>query len=181
MSRRALAVAAACAVALPLAAAGCSSKQTKLSVAEGTPVTLGNLRYNVQVSRYLNPADAEDQAYLQGAPPLPRDDDYLGVFLQVQNESSGTKQGLPTRYEVTDTAHTTYVPVPMDNDFSLPLSGDVAAGRSFPSPESAAANGPIQGAMLLFVVHQSANVNRPLTLKIPAAANAAPGRVQLDI
>src|SRR5256885_14148700 len=107
MSRCALAVAAACAAALTLAAAGCSSKQTKLSVAEGTPVTLGNLQYNVQVSRYLNPSDPEDQGYLQGAPPLSRDDNYLGVFLRIQNESSDTKQSLPTRYTVTDTEHTT--------------------------------------------------------------------------
>src|SRR5438046_7074272 len=141
MSRRALALAAACAAALPLAAAGCSSKQTKLSVAEGTPVTLGNLQYNVQVSRYLNPSDPEDEGYLQGAPPLPRDDYYLGVFLRVQNESSTTRQSLPTRYEVSDTEHTTYLPTPLDNDFSMPLSGDVPAGRSVPNPESAAASG----------------------------------------
>ena len=181
MSRLALAVAAACAAALSLAAGGCSSEQTKLSVTEGIPVTLGNLRYTVQISRYLNSSDPEDQAYLRGAPRLPREDNYLGVFLQIQNESSTTEQSLPTRYEVTDTEHTTYKPVPLDNDFSLPLSGDVAAGRSVPNPESAAATGPIQGSMLLFVIHQSSAENRPLTLKIPAAANGTPARIQLDI
>jgi hypothetical protein len=181
MSRRALAVAAACAAALPLAAGGCSSEQTKLSVGEGTPVTLGNLRYTVQISRYLNPSDPEDQAYLQGAPPLRRQDNYLGVFLQIQNQSSGTAQSLPTRYDVSDTEHATYTPVPLDNDFSLPLSGKVPAGRSVPKPESAAGTGPIQGSMLLFVIHQSSTENRPLTLKIPAAANGTPARVELDI
>ena len=181
MSRRVLALAAGCAVAAAVAAAGCSSTQTKLAVAEGTPVTLGNLQYNVQISRYLNPSDPEDQAYLQGAPPLPRADYYLGIFLQVHNESSTTKQSLPTRYEVTDTEHTTYLPVPLTNDFSLPLSGDVAAGRALPNPESAAANGPIQGSMLLFLIHRSSSENRPLTLKIPAAANGTPARISLDI
>src|SRR5947207_2467074 len=68
MSRRILAAAAACAATALLAATGCSSTQTKLAVAEGTPVTLGNTQYDVQISRYLNPNDPEDEGYLQGAP-----------------------------------------------------------------------------------------------------------------
>src|ERR687885_2615986 len=107
MSRRALPVAVALAAAA--AAAGCSSALTKLAVFEGTPVRLGNLQYNVEISRYLNPSDPEDAAYLRGAPPLRPNEDYLGVFLQVDNESSTTKQGLPTRYQVIDTEHTVYV------------------------------------------------------------------------
>jgi hypothetical protein len=181
MSRRALAVAAACAAAASVGAIGCSSALTKLSVFEGTPVRLGNLQYNVEISRYLNPSDPEDAAYLRDAPPLRRGDDYLGVFLQVDNESSMTKQGLPTRYQVTDTEHNVYTPVPLNNDFSMPLGGRVAAGRSLPNPGSAAANGPIQGSMLLFVINQSTAENRPLKLKIPAAADGAPARVELDL
>jgi hypothetical protein len=182
MSRRALVAAvAACAAGLSLLGAGCSSKQTDLSVAEGTPVTLGNLRYTVEVSRYLNPSDPEDQDYLQGAPSLAPEDNYLGVFLMIQNQSSGTAQSLPTRYVVTDTEHTSYTPTPLDNDFSLPLGGKVPAGRSVPNPESAAGTGPIGGSMLLFVIHQSSTENRPLTLKIPAADRGTPARIQLDI
>ena len=180
MSRRLLAVAAACAATTAFAAAGCSSTQTKLAVAEGTPVTLGNAEYNVQISRYLNANDPEDEGYLQGAPPLARDDNYLGVFLQVQNKGHETV-GLPTRYEVTDTAHDVFDPAPLDNAFSLPLAGRVGAGRSFPNPESAAANGPTQGSVLLFIVPDSATQNRPLTLKIPAARNGAPARIELDL
>lgn len=163
-----------------LGAGGCSSEQTKLAVAEGTPVTLGNLKYNVQISRYLNPNDAEDQAYLRGAPPLGRTDNYLGVFLQIQNNGSKSVS-LPTRYTVTDTAHDVWDAVPLDNDFSLPLSGSVPAKRSVPNPESAAANGPTQGSVLLFIIPESAAANRPLTLKIPAAGNRAPARIQLDL
>jgi hypothetical protein len=163
-----------------LAAGGCSSTQTDLSVSEGTPVTLGNLQYNVQVSRFLNPSDPEDRAYLQGAPALPRDDYYLSVFVSIDNEGY-EKSSLPTRYDVTDTAHNTYTPVAIDNEFALPLSGDVPARRQLPDPGSIAANGPIGGMMLLFLIHESSTENRPLTLKIPAAGNAAPGRIQLDI
>ena len=49
---------------------------------------LGNLEYNIQISRFLNPSDQEDKAYLKGAPPLPRGSYYLGIFLQVHNHGS---------------------------------------------------------------------------------------------
>ena len=163
-----------------IAAGGCSSTQHDLSVAEGSPVTLGNLEYNVQVSRFLNPADDEDKSYLDGAPPLSPGDYYLGVFLTIDN-TGYEKSSLPTRYEVTDTERNTYQPVAMDNNFALPLSGDVPAREQIPNSDSIAASAPIGGLMLLFVIHESSTENRPLTLRIPAAGNRAPGRIQLDI
>jgi hypothetical protein len=180
MRRRVLAPLAIAVAFATLAAGGCSSEQHDLSVPEGTPVTLGNLEYNVQVSRFLNPADQEDRSYLQGAPELARDDYYLGVFLTVDN-TGYEKASLPTRYEVYDTQHNTYTPVSIDNEFALPLSGDVPAREQIPSSDSIPANAPIGGLMLLFVIHESSTENRPLTLKVPAAGNAAPARIQLDI
>jgi hypothetical protein len=180
--RRAFEVAALAAlvVVAAIAAGGCSSEQHDLSVAEGTPVTLGNVEYNVQVSRFLNPSDDEDKAYLDGAPTLAPDDYYLGVFLTVDN-TGYEKSSLPTRYEVTDTEHDTYAPVTIDNEFALPLGGEVPAREQIPNADSIPANAPIGGLMLLFVIHESSTENRPLTLKIPAAGNAAPGRIELDI
>ena len=35
--------------------------------------------------------------------------------------------------------------------------------------------------MLLFLIPETSTENRPLTLKIPAAGNAEPARIQLDI
>jgi hypothetical protein len=180
MRRAARIPALALATAAAVAAGGCSSTQHKLSVAEGIPVSLGNLEYNVQVSRFLNPSDPEDQSYLQGAPALPRTDYYLGVFLTVDNKGQ-SKSSLPTRYEVTDTQHNAYTAVALDNGFALPLGGDVPARRRIPNAGSIAANAPIGGLMLLFLVPQSSTENRPLTLKIPAAGHAAPARIQLDI
>jgi hypothetical protein len=181
MSRRALAtVAVALFATVVLATTGCSSTIHRLSVEEGIPVQLGNLEYNVQISRFLNPSDAEDEAYLQNAPPLPRNEYYFGVFLVVHNHGS-TTESLPTRYEVTDTEHNSYEPATIDNDFSLPLGGKVPAHGQVPDRESAAANGPIGGLMLLFLIRNSATENRPLVLKIPAAGNGHPGRIELDL
>jgi hypothetical protein len=171
---------AALVAAAAIAAGGCSSTQHDLSVAEGSPVTLGNLEYNVQITRFLNPADAEDRAYLQGAPALPQDDYYLAVFLTVDNQGY-SKSSLPTRYEVTDTEHNTYTPIAIHNVFALPLSGDVPARRQIPNPDSVPASAPIGGMLLLFLIHEASTENRPLTLKIPAAGNRAPGRIQLDL
>ncbi len=182
MSRRALATVAAVALVATLSVgmSACSSADHRQNVAEGVPVFLGNLEYGVQISRFLNPSDAEDKAYLDGAPPLPRDAYYLAVFLQVHNHGS-THESLPTRYEVIDTGHHVYLPVPMDNDFAMPLSGTIGSGARIPDPESIAANGPIEGLMLLFLIRNPSVEDRPLTLKIPAAGDRSPGRIELDL
>jgi hypothetical protein len=182
MSRRALATVAAVALVVIASAAtsGCSSVDHRQNVSEGTPIFLGNLEYGVQISRFLNPNDAEDKAYLTGAPPLPRDAYYFGIFLQVHNHGS-EHASLPTRYAVTDTEHNVYTPVPVQNDFAMPLGGTIGAGAQIPDIESAAGSGPIDGLMLLFLIRNPSVENRPLTLKIPAAGNAPPGRIELDL
>ena len=93
---------------------------------------LGDLLYNVQISRFLNPSDAEDKAYLAGQPPPPSDKFYLGVFMQIQNESD-TAQQVPTDFGVVDTVGTEFKPVPSTSLFALELGGKVAATASCPS------------------------------------------------
>ena len=56
----------------------------------------------------------------------------------------------------------------------------MAANEQLPEPESTAANGPIQGAMVLFLIDEAATEDRPLILDIPSSAGAA-GEVELDI
>src|SRR3954453_22216382 len=55
---------------------------------EGVPIELGNLEINVQLTRFLNPSDHEDKAYLVGqAVPAPPGKAYLGVFLTIKNHA----------------------------------------------------------------------------------------------
>ena len=42
----------------------CGSEEEETQVAEGEPLELGGLSYNVQLTRFLNPDDAEDAEYL---------------------------------------------------------------------------------------------------------------------
>jgi hypothetical protein len=171
-----LALVAALAVAL---AAGCGSSDESLSVKEGEPVTLGDLQYNVQITRYLNPADVEDKAYLAGAPPLPAQDYYLGVFMQVKNEGDSV-QKLPQDFTVADTEGKVVHASPLTNDFALQLGSKVDANGQAPAVDTAADTGPIQGSMVLFLVTEASIEDRPLILQIPSASGA-PGEVELDL
>src|SRR5262245_1310872 len=77
-----------------LAATGCGYSSDSKEVVEGEPVKLGDVKYNVVFSRFLNPNDTEDSAYLVGQPPPPAEETYFGVFFEVQNESDEA-QDLP--------------------------------------------------------------------------------------
>ncbi len=56
----------------------------------------------------------------------------------------------------------------------------MAANGELPEPESAAANGPIQAAMVLFLVDRTALEDVPLVLHIPSSTGEV-GDVELDI
>ena len=45
----------------------------------------------VQITRFLNPDDAEDAEYLVGQPPPPPGKVYLGVFMVVTNETDDAR------------------------------------------------------------------------------------------
>ena len=162
------------------ALAGCGSDpEDTTEVEEGLPMKLGDLVYNVQISRPLNPSDPEDKAYLAGQPPPPNDKLYLGVFMQVENDGD-TPQELPAKMTVVDTAGGRFDPLPSDSLFALDLGGTVPGDRQAPDLESTAANGPIQGAMVLFLIDEAAIEDLPLTLDIPSSAGSV-GEVELDI
>jgi len=59
---------AVCALAA-LVAAGCNKEeQVHLAATEGIYVTVDDLKYQIQISRYLNQHDVEDETYLTGLP-----------------------------------------------------------------------------------------------------------------
>jgi hypothetical protein len=170
----------AVALALAAIAAGCGSDEHELTVKEGEPIELDDLSYNVQITRLLNPADGEDKAYLAGQPNPPRGKEYLGVFMQVHNEGDSPRT-LPRDFIVRDTGGKEFEPVPSESLFALELGGRMKADATAPEPESTAANGVIQGAMVLFLVNADVTESRPLTLDIPSSSGGEVGEVELDI
>src|SRR5439155_4173368 len=82
----ALALASVLAIAL-VGAAGCGDNSPGKVADEGVPIQLGDLKFNVQETRFLNPAQPDDSQYLAGQKvPPPSSKAYLGVFLTIHNE-----------------------------------------------------------------------------------------------
>src|SRR3954451_21542717 len=108
-----------------LAVAGCGNKESITTEAptEGIYLDLGGMKYQIQMSRYLNPKDVEDRSYLAGLPTgvsAGKDDVWFGIWMRVQNEGKAAR-AMATQYEIRDTQGSVYRPVPLDakaNPFS---------------------------------------------------------------
>ena len=175
----ALALAFMLALAL-LGVTGCGNDLGK-EADEGVPIQLGELKITVQETRFLNPAQPDDKQYLGGQQvPTPSGKSYLGVFLTVHNEGD-TAVRLPTNAQmsVVDTTGAAYQSIPSHTDFAAPLGAELAGGGDVPGPDTAAANGPTQGAIVLFLVDQGISENRPLKLEIGFQGQT--GEITLDI
>jgi hypothetical protein len=160
--------------------AGCGSDEEKLDVIEGEPVELGELLYNVQITRFLNPSDPEDDAYLRGQPVPSSDQEYLAVFMTIDNEGDSPAE-LPHEMTIRDTRDNTFKPLESDSVYALALGETLGPGDEVPGPGTPAASGPIQGAMVLFRVDNTVTENRPIELEIPSESGGDEARVELDI
>jgi hypothetical protein len=145
---------------------------------EGEPIVLDDVAYNVGLTRFLNPDDAEDSEYLVGQPLAPSGTYYLGVFLTVENESDELK---PTadNFTVVDTLDNRYRPLASDSPFALTIGTEVEGDGQLPILDSTAQTGPNQGALLIFRVNDDVSDNRPLILEIGSAGES--GEITLDI
>jgi hypothetical protein len=151
------------------------SKQTD----EGEPLTLGELKYNVTFSRYLNPNDTEDASYLAGQPEPAKGSTYFGVFFEVQNESDDP-QTLPDSLTITDADEQEYKVLESESIYALPFGGEVEGEEQIPVLDTPAQQGPIEGSVALFLLPEEASDNRPLTLHIESSEGES-GEVTLDL
>lgn len=163
---------------LALTVSACGYSSDSKDVAEGEVVELGDLKYQVVFSRFLNPNDNEDAAYLVGQPALPKGSSYFGVFLEVQNKSEET-QKLAKSFTIKDAEDTTYDAIPSESLYAFPFGGEVESQEPIPAPDSTPQQGPIEGSLVLFELPPSASENRPLTLFI--AGPEGPAEVKLDL
>lgn len=170
-------------LALLLVAVGvsaCGYESHSKEVEEGEPVELGELKYNVTFSRYLNPNDPEDEAYLVGQKEAPKGETYFGVFFEVQNESDDP-QVLPGTLTITDTEDQEYEVLESESIFALPFNGTVEAEEQIPRLDTPAQLGPIEGSVAIFLLPEEASENRPLILHIPGAEDEEGAEVTLDL
>ncbi len=157
----------------------CGYESHETEVAEGEPVELGELSYNAIFSRYLNPNDNEDSAYLVGQPPAPKGSAYFGVFFEVQNESE-EPQTLAETMTIEDADHNEFEAISSESLYALPLGGEVESQEQIPILDSTPEQGAIEGSLVLFLLPEAASEARPLILAIPGS-DGEHGEVTLDL
>lgn len=153
---------------------------------EGFYLSLGELKYQVQISRVLNPDDIQDKPLLSGVPAaeqqLDADEVWFGVFMQVENESD--KPLRPSGdIEIVDTQEEVFKPLGLEpaNLFAYRSTETIPAGQLVPLPDTPAFDSAIRGSMLLFKLKSTALDNRPLELKIESSTNDQTGIIDLDV
>jgi hypothetical protein len=160
--------------------AGCGNDEGK-EADEGVPIELDDLEINVQLTRFLNPTDPEDKAYLAGQTvPAPAGKAYLGVFLTMKNHGSEAAR-VPSTEQMTvlDTTGAGYQAIQSTTPFAAPLGTTLAGGDEIPRLDSPAESGPTQGAIVIFLVDENVSENRPLKLEIEHDGET--GEITLDI
>ncbi len=165
--------------ALAIAVAACGYESHAKEVPEGEPVEVGDLKYNVIFSRYLNPNDNEDSAYLVGQPPADTESAYFGVFLEVQNENEEGKP-LPQQFTIEDSDHQVFESRATESLYAFPFGGEVEGNEQIPVLDSTPQQGPIEGSLVLFMLPDYTSQNRPLLLQIHSPGGEE-GTVVLDL
>ncbi len=170
-----------------LVASGCGQRhEITVGETEGIYIDNGGLRYQVQISRVLNPAEPEDAEYLAGVPesevPGP-EETWFAVFVRVANTSGETHESAE-EFEIVDTQENTYEPVDIDPQLNPWVYQPATLGPQglLPEVNSAQFNGTTRGALLLFNVPLQALQNRPLELEFHAPDDPDEiGVVNLDV
>jgi len=162
------------AIAAALTAGACGNKSSSIHGAEteGIFLNVGLLKYQVEISRQLNPgAIPEDKTFVQDIDPASRtlapDELWFAVFVRIENETD-RPQVPATYYTITDTEGNVYEPVKIGsgNPFFYDTS-PIRAGGAAPDPDAVASQlGAIGGMELLFKLKRTALDNRPLELLI---------------
>src|SRR5581483_9412952 len=123
----------------------------------------GNITYQIQISRQLNPFSTEDVQYLagvSGAQRLPASDMWFGVFLWAKNQS-GRRAMTADRFTLHDSNGGVYSPVklnPSVNPFAW-TAQTLPPNATEPGADTVASNGATQGGLILFELNQSVYAN----------------------
>jgi hypothetical protein len=168
-------------VAGTLLVAGCGGEKNLRSGFEGDIIHVGDARYQVQLTRPLNVGQQPDQVLLRGQPPAAATEEYLAVFLTIENK--GKQPYTPPRdMKIVDTLGNEYLPLDATlSGFGLDFTQKILPDAGAPVPDSPGAEGPDRGAMVLFRLKlQSATDNLPLELEIPSGPKST-SKIELDV
>ena len=164
-----------------------STGPVRIAETEGIYLDVSDLKYQVQMSRQLNPKDTQDKPLLLGIPAdeqeLSADEVWFAVALRVQNETG--EPLMPSEHiEIEDTVGQVYEPVELEeeNVYAYRADDPIPARETYPVLDSPAFDSPSQGAILLFKLTLTGLNNRPLELKIEGRKfPKQTGLVNLDV
>jgi hypothetical protein len=200
MKRSAAILAVLALVAVPLAGCGGDEEVTSGQALTGNPeepgksvesealyLELGDLEYQVQISRQLNPADVEDRAYLTGVPEslaeVGNNETWFGVFVRVENRHDEAHEAAES-FELHDTQDNVFQPVPIAETNPFAYAGGTVPGKGLLPPLQSVGqlNESIAGLLVLFKVPNASLENRPLEfiVKNPQAPRQT-GSIALDV
>jgi len=177
------------AVALALALSACGNKHDTVHEAEteGIYVDVDELKYQVQISRQLNPvAIAEDRTFLSGVDEataeLGEGEVWFAIFLRVENESD-EPQVPTTRFELEDQQGNVYEPISIEDGNPFAYNTDpIRPGGFAPGPDTIARQvGSVGGMLQLFKVKYETLDNRPVELVIHSLTSDDESTVNIDI
>ena len=154
---------------------------------EGVYLDIGKLKYQVQISRQLNPDDVQDRSLLEGVPAAERqlkpDEVWFGVFMRVQNETG--RALLPSDdIKIVDTQEKQFRPLVLEdtNLFAYRSTEAVPANDVVPIEDTPAYDSAVRGSLLLFKLTLTSLGNRPLELEIEGSqAPPQTGIIDLDV
>ena len=128
----------------------------------------------------------EDKQYLMGlpdgiAPQLPGDETWFGVWMRVKNYSDASLTPTDT-FRIEDTEGDEFRPIALDSAANPFVYEPILLHHAqvLPTPDTAAASGPIQGSLILFRLKVNSLQNRPLKLMIEKEG-AESGEIDLDL
>jgi hypothetical protein len=186
LRRLAATTAVALAATTSLAACGGSHEEPTAGKTEGVYVNTGELKYQVQISRQLNPSDFEDRDYLVGLPAgghtLGRSEEWFAVFIRVFNWTKVPHLSA-SQFVIRDTTGKEYKPIALDTRINRTAykPAEVGAGDQIPVPGSLARENLTQGGLILFKVNNSSYASRPLELNITPPEGGKSATVDLDV
>ena len=161
------------------------SENAQVAETEGIYLEIGEMKYQVQVSRQMNPAISEDRNYFDGVSEsdldIAKDEVWFGVWMRVENESTDPQEAA-TDYKIVDTQENEFLPIEIGepNPFAYRASR-VEGEELYPLPDSPAGERAPNGALLLFKLEEASLNNRPLELQIADPAGGPGAVVNLDV
>jgi hypothetical protein len=162
---------------------GYQTENAQVAETEGIYLDLGGIKYQVQLSKQLNPALPDDAAFVDGVTggdTLADDEVWFAVFMRAENVAKEATP-LAEEFKIFDTTGMEFRPEDIDerNPWSYQPTM-IEKGDKYPGPNSPAGERSPNGAMLLFKVKRASLDNRPLELEI-VAENGDKGIVDLDV